>query len=169
MNDAPQDKRRLVAGLRARIEGDLATVERRQADTAAAATHEENRAEHAKDTRATEDSYLARGLAERVAALRRNLEALGGTPIRDFADGEAIAVGALVTVAAEGDAGEAQEEHWLLVPGAAGIEIRLDERTVLAVTPVSPLGQALLGLQVGDEGAVRTPRGERRFEVLSIS
>ena len=69
MSDASPDKRRLVAGLRARIEEDLATVERRRADTAAGATHEENRAEHAKDTRATEDSYLARGLAERVAAL----------------------------------------------------------------------------------------------------
>lgn len=169
MSNASPDKRRLVAGFRARIEEDLATVERRRADTAAGATHEENRAEHAKDTRATEDSYLARGLAERVAELRRALEALGSAPIRDFADGEAIAVGALVTVATEGDEGEAQEERWLLVPGAAGIEIQLDGRKVRAVTPVSPLGQALLGLEMGDEGALRTPRGERRFEVLSVA
>ena len=169
MSDASPDKHSLVTGLRARIEEDLETVERRQADTAAGATHEENRAEHAKDTRATEDSYLARGLAERVAELRRALEALGSAPIRDFADDEAIAVGALVTVAAESEDGDAQEEHWLLVPGAAGIEIQLDDRTVRAVTPVSPLGQALLGLEVGDEGALRTPRGERRFEVLSVA
>lgn len=158
----------LVSALRARIEADLETVERRQADTQAGATHAENRAEHAKDTRATEDSYLARGLAERVTELRRNIEALVGTPLRLFGDDDAIAVGALVTVATEDEAGDAQEEQWLLVPGAAGIELEVDGQTIRAVTPVSPLGQALLGLEVGDEGAVRTPRGERRFEVLEI-
>ena len=150
MTSSPPDKHRLVAALRARIEEDLATVERRQADTAAGAMHEENRAEHAKDTRATEDSYLARGLAERVTELRRN-------------------VGALVTVAAQTEDGDEQREHWLLVPGAAGIEVEVGDRTVRAVTPISPLGQALLGLEVGDEGAVRTPRGERRFEILSLA
>lgn len=168
MSSEPDDKAAIVSALRARIEADLATVERRQADTQAGATHAENRAEHAKDTRATEDSYLARGLAERVAELRRNVEALAGAPLRPFDGDEAIAVGALVTVAAEDEDGDEREEHWLLVPGAAGIEIEVGGRTIRAVTPVSPLGQALLGLEVGDEGAVRTPRGERSFEVLAI-
>lgn len=169
MTEALHDKPALVAALRERIEEDLTTIERRQADTAAGATHAENRAEHAKDTRATEDSYLARGLAERVKALRRNVEALAGAPVRNFSDDDTVAVGALVTVATESEDGDAHEEHWLLVPGAAGIEIEVGDRTVRAVTPVSPLGQALLGLEVGDEGAVRTPRGERRFEVRSVA
>lgn len=162
------DKPALLAALASRLEEDLATVERRQADTQAGATHAENRAEHAKDTRATEDSYLARGLAERVTELRRNLEALANMPVRAFAPDEAIAVGALVTVVTETEPGRSREEAWFVVPGAAGLEIEHDGRTVRTVTPVSPLGQALLGLEAGDEGAVRTPRGPRGFEVLTI-
>ncbi|MEZ4290078.1 MAG: hypothetical protein R3E53_05860 [Myxococcota bacterium] len=37
------DKVRLLEGLRARVEADLAAVERRQRDTAAGATHAESR------------------------------------------------------------------------------------------------------------------------------
>lgn len=168
MTDPLDDKPALLTALRVRIEEDLETVERRQADTQAGATHAENRAEHAKDTRATEESYLARGLAERVAELRRNVEALAGVPLRRFREDEAVAVGALVTVATGGDDEDDATEHWWVVPGAAGIDVEVGGTTVRAVTPVSPLGQALLGLEIGDEGSVRTPRGMRRFEVLGL-
>ena len=78
------DKRALVNAFRTRLEQDLAILTRRQADTQAGATHSENRSEHAKDTRATEESYLARGLAERVEDLRRNLDAIAGLIPRSF-------------------------------------------------------------------------------------
>lgn len=170
MTAALRDKPALVEALRARLEADVAAVERRQADAQAGATHAENRAEHAKDTRATEDGYLARGLAERVGELRRNVEALAAVPTRDFAADEAVAVGALVHVVTgfDGDADEPLEEYWLIAPGAAGLEVEIAGDRVLAVTPVSPLGRALLGCEVGHEGTVRTPRGERRFEILAI-
>ena len=54
------------------------------------------------------------------------------------------------------------------MPGAAGVEVDTGGRRVRAVTPVSPLGQALLGLEVGDEGSVKTPKGPRSFEVDAI-
>lgn len=180
VKDALAEKRFLVDALRARVAEDLATLARRQADSQAAATHEENRAEHAKDTRATEASYLARGLAERVAALERTVEGLGRLELRAFSEDDAVAVGALVTVSTEregdGDAGAENDadtdagavEYWLVVPGAAGIEVEAGGRRVRAVTPVSPLGQALLGLEVGDEGRVRRPGGVGHFEVLAV-
>ena len=73
MNSArvPFDKASLLAALVTKVQTDLKALERRQRDTQEAATHEENRAEHAKDTRATEQSYLARGLADRVEDLVR--------------------------------------------------------------------------------------------------
>jgi hypothetical protein len=63
------DKEALRIDLLEGIRKDLATLTRTQKDASEGATHSENRAEHAKDTRATEQGYLARGLAERVEEL----------------------------------------------------------------------------------------------------
>lgn len=195
------EKQRLLDALREIVAQDLAAQTRRQLDTQQGATHEESRSEHAKDTRATEQSYLARGLADRVADLERTVTVLAHLELRRFEPDDPIAVGALIEVRSfreeaprdEADGGEddsgvgagdeEREETWFLVPGAGGIEIprpndpvdgvpaqRGDDGTtaVRTVTPVSPLGRSLLGLSVGDEGALRTPRGERGFEVLSV-
>ena len=125
------DKVRLLEGLRARVEADLAAVERRQRDTAAGATHAESRSEHAKDTRATEQSYLARGLAERVEALRETRDRLARLPVG--ASGDTIAVGSLVTLRdLESDA----LEHAWLVPVAGGFELEQAGQHVRTLTPV---------------------------------
>ena len=166
MTDAHETKTALIAALRALVAADLELLERRQADTQAGATHAENRSEHAKDTRATEDSYLARGLAERVEDLQRIADGLEGLVLRDFADGDAIAPTALVTVAFE-DADA--PERWFVVPGAGGFELADADGPVRTVTPVAPLGRALLGLEAGDEGTLATPRGPRAFEIVATA
>ena len=165
----PAGKRELLETLHRRVDSDLAALERRQRDIQAGAVHEENRAEHAKDTRATEQSYLARGLAERVAALRRTAEAIATLEPRDLGPDDAVAVGALVVLSASEADGAETSERWLIVPGAGGVELADGDRRVRTLTPVSPLGRALLGLHVGDGGTVRTPRGERDFEILAIA
>ena len=63
-------KRRLVAELIERLRADHAALARAQQATVAGATSEEAKAEHSKDTRALEQTYLARGQAQRVEALR---------------------------------------------------------------------------------------------------
>ncbi len=162
-------KDHLLASLRNRVRSDLEALERRQRDIQQGAVHEENRAEHAKDTRATEQSYLARGLAERVAALRRTSEAIAALDPPDFGRGDAIAVGALVVLSASVPGESEKLETWLIVPGAGGLELEDGDQRVRTLTPVSPLGRALLGLTVGEGGTVRTPRGERSFEILEIA
>lgn len=159
------DKAALLALLRARIEADLEALMRRHQDVQDGATHEESRSEHAKDTRATEQSYLARGLAQRVEDLTRTRDALAVLPLTDFAEDDAIAVCALVELQEEAD----DDAQWIwLVPGASALDLAQDGHTIRTVTPVSPLGRALLGLHVGDEGRLKTPRAKRQFEVISV-
>lgn len=159
------DKGALLALLRTRIEADLEALMRRQQDVQDGATHEESRSEHAKDTRATEQSYLARGLAQRVEDLTRTRDALAVLPLRDFAEDDPIAVCALVTLQDEAET----EAQWVwLVPGASALDLRQDGQTIRTVTPVSPLGRALLGLHAGDQGRLKTPRAERHFEVIGV-
>jgi len=164
------DKHALVAMIIAQAEEQLAALIIRQKDTAEGATHEENRSEHAKDTRATEQSYLARGLATRVEDLQRTVDALHHLDVRTFSDDDEIAVSAFVTISQQERSGDSDpEEHWLVVPGAGGFELTDESgRLVRTVTPVSPLGRALLGLSAGDEGQVRKPGGVRAFEVLKV-
>ena len=63
------DKAALLTALRAQIAADLDALIASQKRAHEGATHEEARPESDKDTRATEASYVARGLAERVSSL----------------------------------------------------------------------------------------------------
>ena len=159
------EKRRAFEALRAQVEANLALVTRSQTATQAGATHPENRAEHAKDTRATETSYLARGLAERVSELERDLAALEGmTPSLDQVF-ERGALGALVTL--EDDQGH--EAVYLLAAAGGGIEVEIDGISVRVLTARSPLGQALLGSEQGDQVIVERPRGRIEATLARIT
>ena len=37
------------------------------------------------------------------------------------------------------------------------------------ISTVSPIGRALLNKEAGDEVVVRTPNGERRFEIVKLT
>jgi transcription elongation GreA/GreB family factor len=160
------DKSRLLRDLSERIAADLEGLVRRQQDIQRGATHEENRAEHAKDTRATEQSYLARGLAERVDGMRQIAENLAKAKSRCFSTDEPIALMALVVLR---DGQDVKTQTWWLVPGAGGIELSQEGERIQTVTPAAPLGRALIGLRLGEEGSFPTPGGERSFEILEIA
>ena len=160
------DKPQLVQLLCRELHEDLAALVRRQHDTQSAATHEENRAEHSKDTRAAEQSYLARGLAARVADLRQTVAQISRIETRQFDSGDPIAVMALVAIRVEQ---ERDVQFWWLVPAAAGREFVQQRVRIRTVTPTAPLGRALLGLHVDDEESFTTPGGRRSFKILEIA
>lgn len=155
----------VLAALRARVEQDLDAVTASQQDAQAGATHEEAKSEHDKDTRATEASYLARGLAERVAQLAAALSALANLAVRRFGDDDPIAVSALVTV--EDDDGA--ESIYFLVPAGGGFKVTVNRVQVGAVTIQSPIGIALVGKRVDDVVELRTPDGVRALTVTGVS
>ena len=160
------DKTRLLRALRKRVASNLAGLVRRQQDAQKGATHEENRAEHAKDTRATEQSYLARGLAAGVEELRQSADNLENIRLVNFGPQDTIGLTALVVLR---DLGATERQIWWLIPGPGGIELSQANARIRTLTPSAPLGKALIGLHVGDEGSMSTPRGERSFEILEIA
>ncbi len=160
------DKHQLLRQLQDRITSNLDGLIRRQQDTQKSATHEENRAEHAKDTRATEQSYLARGLAARVEEARRVAETLASADCRRFDAEDPIALMALVSLR---DVSDGKEQSWWLVPGPAGVVLERGALQIQTVTPAAPLGRTLLGLGIDDEGSFSTPSGKRSFEIIEIA
>jgi transcription elongation GreA/GreB family factor len=157
------DKRSLVATLRARIAEEIATMTRLAQEAAEAASHEENKPENDKDMRSTEASYVARGQASRARDLERAHALLGAMEIRDFAEGDTIALSAIVELSHRG-----QKTVCFLVPAGGGQRIRTGSVEVQAVTPTSPLGTALIGLAEGDEAEVPTPQGMKVYEIDKI-
>jgi hypothetical protein len=123
---------------------DLDARERAHRATLEGATHEEAKPENDKDTRALEQSYLARGEALRIEELRQGLHAVRAMTTRAFGAGEPAAVGALVVTEQDG-----ASSTLLLAPFGGGT--RLAAGAVQVLTPQSPLGRALLGKRAGDE------------------
>jgi transcription elongation GreA/GreB family factor len=151
----------LKAELLALLAADLDTLERAHRATTEGATHEEAKPENDKDTRALEQSYLARGQATRIEELRASIAGVTAMQVRDF-EARPVALGAVVTVEEEGE-----ESTLLLAPGGGGA--RLAGGTVQVVTPPSPLGRALLGKQAGDEAEVVVAGKTRTMQVVRVA
>lgn len=144
------------------IKAELETLEHAHRETNAGATHEEAKPENDKDTRALEQTYLARGQAQRVVDLRGALVAVNVMPVRDFREDEPVTLGALVTV-------EEDDDTQLLFLAPHGGGSLLAQGKVRVITPQSPLGRALLGKRVGDDCELRAPERTRELSIVAIA
>ena len=128
------------------------------------ATHEENKPENDKDTRALEQSYLARGQAQRVVELQSELNQLKALELRLFSAQTAIALGALVAVD-----DDREVVHYFIAPAGGGLRVTLGSVEVRVVTPHSPIARALLGKLEGDDLELRTPQGVSECSIARVS
>src|SRR5262245_17030729 len=150
----------LHAELVARLAAALDAARAAHAATLLAATHEEARAENDKDTRGLEQSYLARGQAQRVEELAAELAAVEKMSLRAYGDDDAIAAGAVVDATADDT-----KHRYFIAPGGAG---EILAGGIQVVTPRSPLGRALCGRLAGDDVDVQMPSGRRTFEITDV-
>lgn len=141
-------------------------VAQRAAQTAyETATHEENVAENKYDTLGLEASYLATGQARRTEEIRQALLKYQGLQLREYDPSVGIQLGALIEL--ENAKGERQ--HVFLGPDAAGLILSLNGETVTVITPLAPLGQALLGKFEGDEVSIRIGAALQTADILRAS
>ena len=143
------------------LEAQLQTARDSHAAAAAAATDDEARPENDKDTRGLEQSYLARGHAQRVADLEAAVASITVMNPRSFTEDDAVALGALIEVEDE----KGTRELWL-VPHGGGIVLA---GGVTVVTPTSPLGQALVGKRVDDDVELAHSGAKRTMTIVSIA
>jgi len=143
------------------LAADLETRERAHRAAREAATHEEAKPENDKDTRALEQSYLARGEAGRVEELRTSLAEVRAMPVNAIAEGERATLGALVTVDEDG----VESVYWLAPRGGGA---RLADGRVQVVTPSSPLGRALVGKREGDDCSVALAGKTRELAIVRV-
>ena len=153
------DRDQVFAALREGVHQELVAVERVAAMARDEVASDETRSEGKYDTRATEASYLARGQAWRVAELRRLVAWFDTFSPRPL--GGAVQVGSLVLL-------DGPRQDWVFVAPTGGASARVDGQPVHAISPSSPLGQALCGLEAGDAFEVDSPKGLVTWEILQV-
>jgi transcription elongation GreA/GreB family factor len=109
------------------------------------ATSEESRPENKWDTHSQEAAYLAEGQARLAAEIGASLELYAALSLPELQPGNPIVLGALVQLESGG-----QAAWYFLGPRAGGLELKIDGRDILVVTPSSPLGRQLVGKRAGD-------------------
>jgi transcription elongation GreA/GreB family factor len=155
------DKAALQRELIAILEAALATARASHAAAIEGSTHEEARPENDKDTRGLEQSYLARGQAQRVAELETAVAQTAALALRTFTATTPVAMSALVTV--EDDAGE---QRYFVAPHGGGAVLA---GGVQVTTPASPIGRVLLGRRVDDEIELRLPAKVRTLVITAVA
>ncbi|MCB9613277.1 MAG: GreA/GreB family elongation factor [Sandaracinus sp.] len=158
------DKRAVLAAAIAKLEEEHRALVAHAEATREEATHEEAKPENDKDTRAVEQSYLARGQAQRVEDMAESITRLRFMELPSFGPDDAIAAGALVEVELDDES----TQRWFVVPVGGGMTVEQAGETIRLITPASPVGQALVGKFEGDDFEVRVQRKVRHYAVLSV-
>lgn len=137
-------------------------VAKEAADQArSAATNTESVAETKWDTFGLENSYLAHGQSVRVAECEADLAYFRKFV---FADSDEIALGSVFEVE--------REDGWnkviILSAYCGGGEFASQGKSILLVTPQTPLGKSLLGKEEGDELLMKSRGVEQYAEIVRI-
>ena len=157
----PLTKESLRDELLGRLRDDLTRLERAHEAALEGATHAEARPENAKDTRALEQSYLARGQSFRVEDLRRAVTEVATMSLAAFTGGHAVGLGALVTALED-----ETERLFFIAPHGGGST--LARGAVQVVTPSSPLGRALVGRTEGEVCEIEAGGRTRELEITAL-
>ncbi|MDF7808183.1 hypothetical protein P4E94_12090 [Pontiellaceae bacterium B12219] len=133
------------------LENELVRQARANVQSNAGAAFSAVGAEKQRDTTGFEAAFLAKGYANHVQQLQRQLDELKAMPIEDFS-GQEIDIGAIAEVDLDGET-----DLYMLLNCGGGTEVTVEGRTVTVITPESPLGSKLMGNI--EAGFVELPSG----------
>jgi transcription elongation GreA/GreB family factor len=151
---------RILASLRA----ELAGMKEGARDAYEEATHEESQPENRFDTHSLEASYRAAGQAKLVVEIESAIMKCQNMNLSDFGPDDPIGVGALVKLKSKRETG-----FYFLVPIAGGIEVKDGKKTILVITPQSPIGKLLVGRKAGEQVQLETTTQPKEFEIVSVA
>jgi transcription elongation GreA/GreB family factor len=151
------DKTVLLKSIEDTLVGEFAQQTNAAEDAHKEATNDESRSEDRYDMRGQLAAYLAAGQAKLADGVANAIMAFRNIPIRVFAPGEPVAVGAVVRLETR-----SSKSVYFLGPAHGGLEVRVNGDKVMVVTPASPLGRSLMGRRTGER--VGLPQGSRTIE-----
>jgi transcription elongation GreA/GreB family factor len=157
------DKKFLVQEIITHLEKELVALKAAALATYEAATNEESKAENEYDTRGLEASYLAGAQAKRVTDIEELIYIYKELEVKSFTSEQPISSTALVEVQLKN-----RKSLVFIMSKGGGTVLNVKGVNVQIVTPISPLGEALLGLKVGDVAQIEAGDQIREYEILSV-
>jgi transcription elongation GreA/GreB family factor len=158
------NKAELLQLIIARLSRDLDVLFTAAKTAHEAATHDENAPDNKYDTLALEASYVAQGQANRAQEIRKSIEIYKRLKPRE-ADADTIRLASLVTL----EDGDGTAKLVFLGPVEGGLKIEHQGKTIVVITPASPLGSELLGRNVGDTVEIEAGTGRTEYEIVEVS
>ena len=168
------DKRFLIEQLAARLRESDEVARRAGEEAREAARSLQTESEKKEDGRAAiEFGSLATGQSARARKMQEELAQLAAFCNRGlprFSPTSAVALGAIVDVAVEGERG-AEERTFFVLPVGAGTELTGPggDGFLSVITPASPVGRALMGRRAGDLFDVTINRETREWTLVEVS
>ena len=153
----------LIARILESLREELTVIKDGARDSYEEATHEESQPENRFDTHSLEASYLAAGQAKVVVEIEDAVMRCQNMVLNKFGPDDPIGVGALVKLKSK-----RETTFYFLVPIAGGIEVKDGKKTILVITPQSPIGKLLVGHKAGEEVQLQTTTLPKKFEIISV-
>jgi transcription elongation GreA/GreB family factor len=157
-------KVQLLQAITTVLASDLAILSAAARAAHSAATHSECLPDNKYDTTALEASYIAQGQANRAQEILAALESYRTLSLQRFDNDSPIRLTALVTL----QDGDGNIRRVFLGPHAGGLKIDDSTGEIVVITPASPLGRSLLGLQVGDEVPSESALTSTLFTIVAV-
>ena len=127
-------------------------------------TSNEMKQEGKYDTRAIESGQLAGAQKVRVEELKLEVQMIEELPVRDLDSDDEVRIGALFKMKLND-----KVQNYFLSTTAGGSLLNIDGEVIMVISVFSPIGDAALGLKLGDDFELETPKGVREYEILSLS
>lgn len=143
------------------LEGNLTAAIQAYQEYKANAQDDEMRSESKWDTRGIEAGYLASAQERRTKELEIELLQIKQLKVRNFCPDEEIAVGALIQL-------ESSDKLYFIAPSTGGHTLSIDNKEIQILSINSPMGSAMLGLEVGDDFKFNSPLGPLEYFVKSV-
>ena len=161
---ATPTKKKILEKMRAQLKEQIKSVEKAVEQAREGFAVGDDRADNRGERGAIQEkSWLLSAQASRLEELQRQLFALENADTRTL---RTAGAGALVAVR---EIGGRKEEIYLLHPEFGGHETDVGGVKVTVISPVSPLGRALVGKKTGEDLEAELPGGVRRLRVLRVS
>ncbi len=154
------NKEKLLQTLISKLQKDFETLKQAALATYEDATHEESKPENKYDTRALEASYLAGAQAQRVSDTSALLLFCQNLKLRSQ---NKVAIGAYVELSTP-----EKIHNFFYLPQGGGITIEVDGKNIQVMTPSSPLGKAIHGLEQGDIAEIEMNSVKKFYEIMSV-
>jgi transcription elongation GreA/GreB family factor len=156
------DKKLIIEHLTQKLKVELIEIEAAAQSAKDLATGPDMKAEGKYDTRAIEASYLAGAQAKRVEEIKLDIQMLEDLDLAHN-DLSKIQLGSLVILVCNN-----QERFYFVSSTSGGSLLVLNDQPILIISVFSPIGDAALGLSIGETFEVETPKENRSYFIKNI-